>query len=201
MSRPAVIFDRDGTLIDVLRDEETGAIFTAFHPSHLRWLPGVVEGLKSLSDAGFVLAVATNQPGVAKGHFSRKALNDTHAAMLEFFASHGITIAAIESCMHHPEGGPGGDASLVGKCDCRKPKPGLINTLVRTLDLDVKRTWMVGDALSDVEAARAAGVHPLLVRADKRCEGCPLSSLPYPVKAGTLLELCRYIASTQGAPT
>ncbi|PZR06398.1 MAG: sugar-phosphatase [Archangium gephyra] len=199
MSRPAVIFDRDGTLIDVLRDEETGAIFTAFHPSQLRWLPGAVEGLKLLADAGFVLAVATNQPGVAKGHFSRAALDKTHAAMREFFASHGITLAAIESCMHHPEGGPCGDATLVGRCDCRKPKPGLINTLVDSLDLDVKRTWMVGDALSDVEAARNAGVQPLLVRADKRCEGCPLTNLPYPVRAGTLLELCRYIAGTQGA--
>src|SRR5262249_14851095 len=68
------LLDRDGPLIDVVRDEETGTITTAFHPKHLRLLDGVVEGLRTLVDARFLLAIVTNQPGPAKGHFSRDAV-------------------------------------------------------------------------------------------------------------------------------
>ena len=195
MKKPGVIFDRDGTLIDVLRDEETGAIYTAFHPSHLRYAPHAEAALKLLHDAGFTLAVATNQPGVAKGHFSRAAVARTHEAMAAHFEAAGAPLAAIEACLHHPEGGQGGDASLQGPCDCRKPKPGLLTRLIAQLELDPARTWMVGDALSDVQAARAAGVHAALVRPDNRCEACPLSSLSEPVRAGSLLDLCSFIAS------
>lgn len=178
MSRPGLILDRDGTLIDVVRDEETGAIVTAFHPDQLRLLPGVIEGLQSAHAAGFVLSIATNQPGPAKGQASRAALERTHRALVELLAGEGIPIAAVEMCNHHPEGGPGGDPSLVGPCACRKPLPGLLETLIATLDLDRSRTWMVGDTAADVEAGRAAAVSTALVFAAGRCELCPLRHGP-----------------------
>jgi D-glycero-D-manno-heptose 1,7-bisphosphate phosphatase len=173
-----MILDRDGTLIDIVRDEETGAIVTAFHPDQLRLLPGVVEGLRAAHAAGFVLAIATNQPGPAKGQASRAALERTHRALTEIFAREGVPIAAIEMCNHHPEGGPGGDSSLVGPCACRKPRPGMIETLVAKLDLDRSRTWIVGDTAADVEAGRAARVSTGLVFAAGRCELCPLRGGP-----------------------
>ncbi len=73
--RPGVILDRDGTLIDVVRDDETGTVSVAFHPDQLRLLPGVVEGLKLLAAAGYGFALATNQPGPAKGQISRPRWN------------------------------------------------------------------------------------------------------------------------------
>ncbi len=169
-----VVLDRDGTLIDVVRDEETGVITTAFHPSQLRLLPGVVEGLLLLRDAGFVFAIATNQPGPAKGHFTVDAVTRTNDALVTILAGHGITIARVKSCVHHPSGAPGGDPNLVGPCDCRKPKPGLLNDIARDLSLDRAASWMIGDTTSDLEAGRAAGMRTGLLFATNRCELCPL---------------------------
>ena len=172
------LLDRDGTLIDVVRDEETGTVTTAFHPSQIRLLDGVVEGLRILVDAGYQLAIATNQPGPAKGHFSRRAVEATNAALVDQLAKLGIPIARVAACMHHPDGGAGGDASLVGPCACRKPKPGLLIELMQASGVPADRTWMIGDSMADVEAARAAGVRSALLFADNRCELCPLRSGP-----------------------
>jgi D-glycero-D-manno-heptose 1,7-bisphosphate phosphatase len=172
------ILDRDGTLIDVVRDEETGAISVAFHPDQLRLLSGAVEGLRLLQDAGFILAIATNQPAPAKGQFSADAVRRTNDALVARLAAEGIRIAAVEACMHHPEGGPGGDPSLVGKCDCRKPRPGMLNTLLDRFGADRSASWMIGDGSGDLEAGRAAGLKTGLVFARNRCELCPLRGGP-----------------------
>jgi len=176
--RPGVILDRDGTLVDVVRDAELGVITTAFHPDQLRILPGVVEGLRALADAGHLLAIATNQPGAAKGQVPRGAIERTNAALVELLAAQGIAIAAVETCFHHPDGGPGGDPTLVGPCTCRKPEPGLLLRLVAALDLDPAASWMIGDAAADLGAARAAGLRAGLVFDDRRCELCPLRQAP-----------------------
>jgi D-glycero-D-manno-heptose 1,7-bisphosphate phosphatase len=125
-----------------------------------------------------VFAIVTNQPGPAKGHFSRAAVERTNAALVAELAAHGITIAKVAVCMHHPDGGAGGDLSLVGPCDCRKPKPGLLLESMHALGGSPETTWMIGDSLADVEAARAAGVRVGLLFADNRCELCPLRGGP-----------------------
>jgi D-glycero-D-manno-heptose 1,7-bisphosphate phosphatase len=173
-----VIVDRDATLIDVVRDEETGAIGVAFHPDHIRFLPGVLDGLRELVAAGFVISIATNQPAPAKGQFSSEAVARTNAALVALLAAEGIPVATVEVCMHHPEGGPGGDPSLVKKCECRKPAPGLLLAAIQHAGLDPAFTWMIGDAPSDVEAAHRAGVRAGLVFAQNRCELCPLRNGP-----------------------
>lgn len=173
------ILDRDGTLIDVVRDAETGTIQTAFHPSQLRLLPFVVEGLRALENAGFTLAMATNQPGPAKGHFDSEAVLRTNDALVDRLRTHGIRIAHVEACMHHPEGGEGGDSRLIGPCECRKPKPGMLLRAMEALGAAPSETWMIGDSRADIEAARAAGVRAALIFAGPgRCELCPLRDGP-----------------------
>jgi D-glycero-D-manno-heptose 1,7-bisphosphate phosphatase len=176
--RPGIILDRDGTLIDVVRDEETGTVSVAFHPDQLRLLPGVVEGLHALAAAGYGFALASNQPGPAKGQYSVAAVERTNRALLDLLAASGIVIDVVEVCMHHPDGGPGGDPQLVVNCSCRKPKPGLLlNAMVRA-GFDPARTWMLGDSAADVTAARAANVRAALVFPTNRCEICPLRAGP-----------------------
>lgn len=172
--RPGIILDRDGTLIDVVRDEETGVISVAFAPSQLRFLPGVIDGLTLLRDAGFAFAIATNQPGPAKGQFSAEAVHRTHHALVAALAEAGITIASVEVCWHHPTGSPHGAAELIGPCDCRKPKPGLLLRALQNAELDPLTSWMIGDSPVDVEAAHHAHVRSALVFAQSRCELCPL---------------------------
>jgi D-glycero-D-manno-heptose 1,7-bisphosphate phosphatase len=175
---PLAILDRDGTIIDIVRDEETGAITVAFHPGQIRLLEGAVEGMKTLQSAGFALGIATNQPAPAKGQFSADAVRRTNEVLLARLEGLGVHIAALEVCMHHPEGGQGGDPALVQACDCRKPRPGMLRTLIERLGADPAKSWMIGDAAGDVEAGRAAGLRTGLVFARNRCELCPLRTGP-----------------------
>jgi D-glycero-D-manno-heptose 1,7-bisphosphate phosphatase len=171
----AVILDRDGTLVDFVRDVELGAVTPAFHPSQLRLLPGVIEGLHALDRAGFLLALATNQPGAAKGQITLEAIEQTNLALVELLAREGVTLAAVEVCLHHPEGGPGGDPKLIGPCACRKPSPGMLEAIVARLGLDLGQSWVLGDTQVDLDAARAAHLRCALVLPVARCELCPLA--------------------------
>src|SRR5687768_15782966 len=143
---PGIILDRDGTLIDMVRDEESGSVCPAFHPSQLRFLPGVPEGLVALRDAGCRFCIATNQSGPAKGQYSVEAVTRTNRALVGELGKLGITSAQVEVCVHHPTGGPGGDPKRVGACTCRKPLPGMLEQAIRRASLYASRTWMVGDS-------------------------------------------------------
>lgn len=194
---PIAIFNRDGTIIDVVRDEETGAIGVAFHPDQLRFLPGAIEGMLVLQKAGYVLAIATNQPGPAKGQFSARAVRRTNEALVAQLQSAGVRVAGLSACLHHPDGGLGGEPSLVLACDCRKPKPGMLNDLMQRLAGDVTTSWMIGDSATDIEAGKAAHLKTALVFAPNRCELCPLRSGPAPllpdVHGPTILDLAQAI--------
>ncbi len=192
MTRIAIL-DRDATIIDVVRHEDVGVVTVAFHPSQVRILPGALEGMRVLQGAGYVLAIATNQPGPAKGQFSAEAVAHTNAALMNQLASHGIEIAALEVCLHHPEGGPGGDPSLVRACDCRKPRAGMLNSLIDRLKAVRDQSWMIGDSVTDLQAGVAAGLKTALVFASNRCELCPMQAVPRSptpeVHGATLLEV------------
>ena len=204
MPKPGVILDRDGTLIDFYRDVELGVVTPAFHPDQVRLLPGVTAGLRQLQQAGFVLAIATNQPDAAKGRVPLAAIEATNRRLLEVLADAGIGIAALRACCHHPEGAPGGDERLIMRCDCRKPAAGMLLSHIRELRLDVARTWMVGDTASDAQAAQAAGLRMGLLMRRQRCELCVFSA-PTPqgvvahARAERLDELAAIIV-VDGAP-
>jgi D-glycero-D-manno-heptose 1,7-bisphosphate phosphatase len=179
--RKGAIIDRDGTLIDVVRDEDSGLVSVAFHPSHIRFLPGVEQGLTALMNNGYTICIASNQPGPAKGQFSAQAVEQTNRALVAELGQRGIPVADLQVCMHHPDGGAGGDPALARLCDCRKPRPGMLLSALENAQLDPAKTWMIGDSADDVGAARAAGIRSALVFALNRCELCPLRAGPLAV--------------------
>ena len=100
-----------------------------------------------------MLAVVSNQRGVARGLVSHETLTAIEAEIQAALAPHGVQIAAFRYCPHELDGG----------CDCRKPKPGMILALAGELQIDLARSWMIGDSVSDVEAGRAAGTRTALI--------------------------------------
>lgn len=181
------VFDRDGTIVDVVRDEEIGAISVAFHPNQLRFLPGALDGMRAFARDGFALAIATNQPAPAKGQFSADAVRRTNDALVDMLAREGIVIAALEACMHHAGAG----------CSCRKPMPGMLESIAARLGADRAASWMIGDSAADLQAGRAAGMRTALVFPTHRCELCPLrhgpAHLAPDAHAPTIADLARSI--------
>jgi D-glycero-D-manno-heptose 1,7-bisphosphate phosphatase len=147
MTRRAIFFDRDGTLC-----AEVGYVN---HPSRLALLPRTAETIRRVNDLGWAEVVATNQAGAARGYFPPHVLFETHHRLRLLLAEEGARLDGLYACTHHPELGPPG---LRGRCSCRKPRPGLLLRAARELDLDLSRSYMVGDSFRDVGAGRAAGV-------------------------------------------
>ena len=167
VSKRAAFLDRDGVLVDILRDAELGVLYTAFHPDQLRRALGAEESVRRLRALGYECIVVTNQPGPAKGHFSLAQLERMNARLRELFP-----LDAIYFCPHHPEGGSDGDRGMIGPCECRKPRPGMFRQAARDLGIDLASSVMIGDSPDDVRAGKAAGVRTILINGG-RCELCP----------------------------
>lgn len=151
--KPAVFLDRDGTLI-----EEVGYLDRL---ERLALYPWSVDAVRLLNRAGLTVVVITNQAGVARGMFEESFVAEAHRFIDEKLAAAGAAIAGYYYCPHHP------DAPLEAyrrRCDCRKPAPGLIRQAARDLDLDVTRSFVVGDRWLDMRMARAVGAKAVLVR-------------------------------------
>lgn len=145
--------DRDGTLI-----EEAGYLSTL---SRLTWYPFSVDAIRQLNLGGFAVVVITNQSGIARGIVSESFVTETHGHIAARMAAGGAHIDAFYHCPHHPDGTV---AAFRSTCDCRKPLPGLLIRAAADLDLDLSRSFTVGDRWQDVEAGRAAGTATVLVR-------------------------------------
>jgi D-glycero-D-manno-heptose 1,7-bisphosphate phosphatase len=152
MSHKAIFLDKDGTLVvDVPYNVD---------PRRIELAPGVATGLKRLSEAGFKLVVVSNQSGVAHGLFGEEALRGVMLRLTELLGEHDVRLDGFYYCPHHPQGKV---AEYVRACGCRKPMPGLIERAARDLQIDVARSWMIGDILDDVEAGHRAGCRSVLI--------------------------------------
>lgn len=142
-----VVLDRDGT---INRDS------AAYIKSPDEWipLPGSAEAIARLNRAGFTVAVASNQSGLARGLFDEAALASIHEKMHAVVGQAGGEIDRIVWCPHHPDDG----------CDCRKPRPGLLHRLAEHYGIGLEGVPVIGDSARDLEAARAVGARPVLVR-------------------------------------
>lgn len=134
----AVFLDRDGT-INV--DKAYLSKIEEFE-----YLPGVIEGLRMLQDAGFILIIVTNQSGIARGYYSEEDFLELNEWMLSDLKEKGINIAKVYYCPHHP-------TALVEKyridCECRKPKLGMYKKAIEELDIDLSQSFAIGDKIRD----------------------------------------------------
>jgi D-glycero-D-manno-heptose 1,7-bisphosphate phosphatase len=160
MSRPAVFLDRDGVLVEEIFYPETGEIEAPLRPEDVRLLPGAAAAARALAQAGYALVLLSNQPAYAKGKASLRDLWLVHERFVALLEGEAVTLDAVFYSYSHPDGimpyfsGP----SLE-----RKPGPYNLIIAAAQLDLDLARSWLVGDRESDVACALAAGVRPIQV--------------------------------------
>jgi D-glycero-D-manno-heptose 1,7-bisphosphate phosphatase len=156
----AVFVDRDGVLNDLVCDETEGRSSSPVSARQLRVFPFVAESVKKLKDMGYLVIVISNQPGVAKRQFTRAELRRMNAKIRRELASKGTSLDGEYYCLHSPDGLV---KELRVSCDCRKPKPGLLLKAAKEKDIDLARSYFVGDGLIDVEAGRRVGCKTILV--------------------------------------
>jgi D-glycero-D-manno-heptose 1,7-bisphosphate phosphatase len=154
--RKAVFLDRDNTLI-----ADPGYINS---PDLVELLPGAASAVRRLNEAGFVVVVATNQSGVARGLITEAQLGEVHERLRELMLEQGARLDAIYACPYLA----GPEAVVAEYCQVsplRKPAPGMLLLAAEELGLDLTESWMIGDSARDAEAGRAAGCRTILVGA------------------------------------
>jgi D-glycero-D-manno-heptose 1,7-bisphosphate phosphatase len=149
----ALFLDRDGTLI-----EEVSYLRA---PQDIRIIPGSVEAVRRANEDGFLVVVASNQSGVARGFFSEEQMLEIQELVRQHFEREGARLDAFYYCPHHFEEGKG---KYRIQCSCRKPLPGLLFRAAKELDIDLTASIMIGDKLLDVETAHRAGCRGILVQ-------------------------------------
>lgn len=153
MNKPAVFIDRDGTI-----NEQMGYIN---HLSRFRLIPGVPEAIRLLNENNFLAIIVTNQSGVARGYFPISLVREVHSFMEESLKNAGAFVDGIFFCPHYPTGKV---SEYTIECDCRKPKTGLIDQALDSFDIDISRSYMVGDHSTDMELAHNCGLKGIMVK-------------------------------------
>ncbi len=150
----AVFLDRDGTLNAMVYNPDFGLVDSPANPLEFTLLPGACAAIRRINQAGMLAVVVSNQPGVAKGKFTPAILMQITQKMHGELQHNGAKLDAVYYCLHHPEAALD-DLRLT--CECRKPKPGLLLRAAQELDIDLARSFMVGDGITDIQAGRKRG--------------------------------------------
>lgn len=152
----AIFLDRDGTInkyVGFLRDINDFAL-----------IDGVAEAIKAINTSGYLAVIVTNQPVIARGEVTYEELNEIHNKMETLLGNQGAYLDAIYYCPHHPDSGFDGEVKeLKFDCDCRKPKPGLLLKAAEELNIDLSKSWMIGDSKNDIMAGKNAGCKTALI--------------------------------------
>jgi len=152
----AIFLDRDGTM-----NVSKGFISNA---DDLELIPGTIEAIKAINKSGALAIVITNQPVIARGECSFEELHNIHNKLKTLLGEKGAFVDDIFYCPHHPDKGFEGEVpELKFDCECRKPKTGMIDEAVDKYNIDLSKSYMVGDSTMDLELARNAGVKSVLV--------------------------------------
>ncbi len=144
--RPAVFLDRDGVIIENRADYVKSL-------SETKFVPGALEALAWLAQHHWLIVIVTNQAAIGRQILAREAVDAINAYVVSQITAAGGRVDGLYLCPHHPD----------ESCACRKPAPGMLLQAAADLDIDLGKSLMIGDAVSDVQAALAAGVRPVFV--------------------------------------
>lgn len=150
-TKQAVFLDRDGTL-NVEKEY-------LFRPEAFEFIPGAVDAVRLLNQAGYLVVVVTNQSGVARGYYGEDDVVMLHRHIDNLLKQDNAQVDAWYYCPHHPAG----KVPYNVACDCRKPMPGMLKQAAQEHFIDLSGSWIVGDKMADIEAGMAAGCKPVLV--------------------------------------
>ena len=156
----AVFLDRDGVINANVFYADSGEIEAPRTAADFAILPGALEAMKRLQDAGYLLFLVSNQPNQAKRKATAADHDAIQAMLVTALAATGIKIEEFFFCFHHPRGV---EPSLSGPCDCRKPSPYFLNQAMVAHCLDMASSWMVGDRETDIACGVAAGVKTIFI--------------------------------------
>lgn len=170
MKNKAVFLDRDGVINEVIYHKEMGIIDSPFTVEQLKLLPKVAEVINIFHDLGFRVIVVSNQPGMAKDHFSIDVFEKIREKMNTELKKDDAEVDAEYYCFHHPY-------ATVKKykkiCNCRKPKPGMLKKAAEEHNIDLSKSWMIGDGIIDIAAGQTAGCKTILIGRMK-CDLCKI---------------------------
>lgn len=197
IKKPAIFVDRDGTLNEMVYNGDISGADSPLKANQLKLLPSAIPALKELKAMGYRLIVVTNQPAAAKGKTTLGDLYAVNHKMQDLLAEHGIEFDDILMCPHHPEGGAGSPEAgwLLGDCDCRKPKPGMIRRAMEKFNIDIGHSYFVGDSWRDVGSAKEAGVTSVLV--DPVGPESKVASMP-DLRFKNILEFASFLKNKRG---
>ena len=170
MKNKAVFLDRDGVINEVIYHKEMGIIDSPFTVEQFKLLPKVAEAINIFHDLGFRVIVVSNQPGMAKDHFSIDVFEKIREKMNTELKKDDAAVDAEYYCFHHPY-------ATVKKykkiCNCRKPKPGMLQKAAEEHNIDLSKSWMIGDGITDIAAGQTAGCKTILIGRMK-CDLCKI---------------------------
>lgn len=170
MKNKVVFLDRDGVINEVVYHKEMGIIDSPFTVEQFKLLPEVGIAINRFHEQGFKVILVSNQPGLAKDHYDIVVFEKIKEKMKNDLAKADARLDAEYYCFHHPE-------AKIEKyrkiCDCRKPKPGMILQAAKDHDIDISKSWMIGDGINDIQAGLKAGCKTILIGRMK-CDLCKI---------------------------
>lgn len=156
-----IILDCDGVINDKNQEPVTD-------PDQWKPIPGSMDAIAFLTQSGYTVVAAENMSGIGLNLVTMQQLNEVHSKMHQYVQKAGGRLSGIWFCPH----------TINAKCDCRKPKPGLLIDIIERLHMKPENTWLVGDGIRDMQAIEAIGGHPVLVLTGKGKETIKMQELP-----------------------
>jgi D-glycero-D-manno-heptose 1,7-bisphosphate phosphatase len=170
MKKKAIFVDRDGVINEIVYHSEMGIIDSPFTVEQFKLLPSVGKAINKFHKLGFLVILISNQPGMAKNQYSIDVFEKIKEKMKKELEKDDAKFDAEYYCFHHPDAK---NKKYKKVCNCRKPKPGMILQATKDYDIDITKSWMIGDGINDIQAGQGAGCKTILI-GNMKCDLCKI---------------------------